>query len=79
MLIRKLTQIIPRSICSGRCFNRLLYSQLPKINPNKNYYDILGVPRDATDEQINISFTRLTHLYDPSINPAHRDKFNDIN
>jgi len=48
----------------------------------KDYYEILGVPRDATEEQIKAAFRRLARKYHPDINKGDKDaesKFKDIN
>lgn len=47
-----------------------------------NYYEILGVPRDASSEEIKKTFRRLARLYHPDVNPgdkAAEEKFKDIN
>jgi curved DNA-binding protein CbpA len=58
--------------------SRFLFSQFPKMNPNKNYYNILDVPRDASTDEVLAAYYRLSLIYDPAINPANRDKFNEI-
>ncbi len=48
----------------------------------RNYYDILGVARDATVEEIKKSFRRLARQYHPDLNPGDKqaeEKFKDIN
>lgn len=47
----------------------------------RNYYEILGVPRDATNEQIKQVFRRLARQYHPDLNPGNKqaeEKFKDI-
>jgi curved DNA-binding protein len=47
-----------------------------------NYYEILGVPRDASSEEIKKTFRRLARLYHPDVNPGNKgaeEKFKDIN
>lgn len=48
----------------------------------RNYYDILGVNRDVTQEDIKRAFRKLARQYHPDLNPgdkAAEDRFKDIN
>jgi len=48
----------------------------------RNYYDILGVARDSTVDEIKKSFRRLARQYHPDLNPGNKqaeEKFKDIN
>jgi curved DNA-binding protein len=48
----------------------------------RNYYEILGVSREASNEEIKKTFRRLARLYHPDVNPgdkAAEEKFKDIN
>lgn len=48
MLMRNITfGIIPRRSLLSPHFKSFLYSQTPKMNPNKDYYGILNLPKDA--------------------------------
>ena len=47
----------------------------------RNYYELLGVKRDATPDDIKQSFRRLARKYHPDLNPgdkAAEEKFKDI-
>lgn len=47
----------------------------------RNYYQILGVPKDATLEEIKRVYRRLARQYHPDLNPGNKDaeeKFKDI-
>ncbi|WP_235612044.1 DnaJ C-terminal domain-containing protein [Gloeocapsopsis dulcis] len=48
----------------------------------RDYYEILGVPRDAANEEIKKVFRRLARQYHPDLNPGNKEaeeKFKDIN
>jgi DnaJ-class molecular chaperone len=47
-----------------------------------NYYDILGVPRNATDKDIRQAYRKLARQYHPDVNPGDKtseEKFKQIN
>lgn len=48
----------------------------------KDYYEILGVPRDATQKEIKTSFRKLARKYHPDTNKGNKqaeEKFKEIN
>jgi curved DNA-binding protein len=48
----------------------------------RNYYEILGVSREASGEEIKKTFRKLARQYHPDVNPdnkAAEEKFKDIN
>lgn len=48
----------------------------------RDYYDILGVPRNASDKEIRQAYRRLARKYHPDVNPgdkAAEEKFKEIN
>ena len=47
-------------------YNIMLFSQA-----KKNYYDILGLPKNATKEEIKDKFYQKAKLYHPDVNPGN--------
>ncbi|MDX2230961.1 MAG: J domain-containing protein [Leptolyngbyaceae cyanobacterium bins.349] len=48
----------------------------------RNYYDILGVGKDAPPEEVKKAFRKLARQYHPDLNPGDKqaeDRFKDIN
>jgi curved DNA-binding protein len=48
----------------------------------RDYYEVLGVPRTATEDQIRSEYRRLARKHHPDVNPGDRsseDKFKEIN
>ena len=48
----------------------------------RDYYEVLGVKRDATDEQIRQAYRKLARKYHPDLNPKDKgaeEKFKQIN
>ena len=44
----------------------------------KNYYEILGVSKDATAEEIKKSYRKLSLEYHPDKNKSGEEKFKEI-
>lgn len=50
--------------------------------PGKDYYDILGVKRDASDKEIKQAYRKLARKHHPDVNPGDKsaeEKFKEIN
>src|SRR5690606_35171674 len=49
-------------------------------SPGPDFYDVLGVPRTATQEEIQRAYRRLARRYHPDVNkdPSAEDRFKEI-
>jgi curved DNA-binding protein len=48
----------------------------------QDYYEVLGLPRTATEEEIRKEFRKLARKYHPDVNPGNKsaeEKFKEIN
>ena len=48
----------------------------------RDYYDVLGVARTATEDQIKSAYRKLARKYHPDVNPGDKsaeEKFKEIN
>jgi len=45
---------------------------------DKDYYEVLGVPRTATDKEITRAYRKLAKQYHPDANPGAEDRFKEI-
>src|SRR5258706_13654688 len=50
--------------------------------PARDYYEVLGVPRTATEKEIQAAFRKLAREHHPDVNPGDpsaADRFKEIN
>jgi DnaJ-class molecular chaperone len=47
----------------------------------RDYYEVLGVPRDANPDDLKSSFRNLARQFHPDVNKSHdaEEKFKEIN
>ncbi len=52
-----------------------------RMATSRDYYDVLGVPRDAPDAEIKRAFRKLAQQWHPDVNqdPAAQERFKEIN
>ncbi|MEC4816650.1 MAG: J domain-containing protein [Scytonema sp. PMC 1069.18] len=54
---------------------------MPNLQNFRDYYEILGVSKDTTNEEIKKNYRRLARQYHPDLNPGNKEaeeKFKDI-
>jgi len=55
--------------------------QQRRMNEKKEYYDLLGIEKDSTEEEIKIAYRKLAKKYHPDLNktdPQAKEKFIDV-
>lgn len=64
-------------IAQLRALNLSRRRELPTSNGMKNYYDILGITKVATEDEIKSAFRKLAHKYHPDKKGGDEKKFKE--
>lgn len=56
----------------------ILFLAVIPVLAGKDYYKILGIPRNADDNQIKRAYRKLSLKYHPDKNPASKEKFMEV-
>merc|ERR1711879_185925 len=64
--------------CFRLCLLALLIVFIAYAKEKRDYYKVLGVPRDADDKVIRKAFRGLAKKYHPDRNPETEDKYMEV-
>ncbi len=64
-----------------RTYASVVLGKAAMTRPKRDYYEVLGVPRNASQEEIKRAFRRLARQYHPDVNksPEAEERFKEIN
>jgi len=68
----------PKPLFTSKINYSYFNQQPPKFDASKDYYNILGVPKDTSDSQIKRSYYNLAKQYHPDVSKGNESKFKDI-